>query len=220
VVSKVELALTSPPHAQLHPAHDPGDGTGDRGVTQVQLSGFDGGPGRIDRGEVGVVPRHHCVQFLLTQGIDGGQRLGARQIALRLLHRRHGLRQRGLRLRQRRRIGLLINHEQHLSGLDPAAFDRQLLFQNAADARTDLHRVVGLRFRDIIFGHCGGLWRHDDGGDFLRRRCRRFPLGATGYGGKHKQRQEKWPDRRIAGNRKIFMLHEGSAGCREISDAY
>ena len=76
---------------------------------------------------------------------DGDERTLANECkyALRLL--REGLGRRTCTGRPR------IDHEKHLTGLDPLAFDRGRSFQHTADARANFDGIGGFELRRIFF---------------------------------------------------------------------
>jgi len=91
---------------------------------------------------------------------------------------RLALRQRRLRLGQRRDVGLLVDDEQQRADFQALALDRQLLFQHAADARPYFDGVDRLGLGDVVLRDRGRLRRHGNRGDVCRRRRGRALLAA------------------------------------------
>ena len=127
---------------------------------------------RVDTRGIAVLLRERGVVILLADRLIAEERLGARQILLRVLERRLRLCEIGLRLLERRQERLPVDDEQQLILLDMGAVGVRLALEETADARTDFNRIDRFRLADIFFEHGDGRRRQANHRDFGRRRWR------------------------------------------------
>ena len=131
--------------------------------------------------------RERGVVILLTDRLIGEQRLGARQILLRILERCLRLREIGLRLFERGEKRLLIDDEKEIVLPDVGAIDVRLPLQNPADPRSNFDRVDRFRLADILFEHGDRRGRQSNDGYFGRRRLRRLAFFAARRDGEYRE---------------------------------
>jgi len=152
---------------------------------QRSARGHDRGAG-LAGGGIGVVG------ILLADRVGGHELVIALRLQLRRCDRCLGVGQLALRIQDRGAIGRILDHIQHLPGMD----DRTLLEQAAAHDARNLRPDIGCFQRGNLARQLGGQRdrrsRGDDKAHRWRRRCGRRCLGATGqsqHGGRGKSQR-------------------------------